>query len=660
MCSLKRNNILTLVALFFLHGNSTAQPVPDSLLSKLAHAANDSVKTRTLLDIGEAIEAESPEKSRQYYLQALENSKRINNRRLMFSSMVDVGISYIESNDLDEALAIFREAMPVARQMNDTGRMAVIFTNIGNVYLHKKDNVNAITNYLAAVKLFEAISDQRRLPALYSNLCNLFETQKESDKSIEYGNKALAMAEKNGDDYTVVNALINLTVPYADLKQFDKEFQLLQKALPLAKKTGDLEQIASVYNNLGDYYYEQKKYQLSLDNYLESYKVVQQMGNHYHLCTACTQLAKLYNELDQPGKALQFILQAETLAKEVGSRADLKEIYLTRAEIERRRNNFDKAYDYMFMYAELRDSLFRVETSEQVADMEAKYQNEKKEKEIIQLEKDKQIQTLSLKEKSTLNYFLIASLAALSIVGFLIYRNLRHRQLLSKQQQELQQQRIRELEKDKQLIAIDSMLKGQEEERTRLARELHDGLGGMLSGVKFSLMNMKTDLVINHDNVAVFERSLDMLDTSIRELRRVAHNMMPEALVKFGLDDALKNYCNNINSAQVLHVQYESFGMEERLDHTTEIIIYRIVQELLNNIFKHAKASNVIVQLLREEKRLSITVEDNGKGFDINDLEKTSGAGWANIRSRIDYLKGKLDLRSDSDQGTSVNIEINV
>lgn len=658
MLLLKPHTIFTFItAIFFVYEKPLSQTVPDSLTNKLGHAANDSVKARTLLDIGETIEEESPEKSLSYYLQALEIAKRINNKRLILSSMVDVGISYIETNDMDKALKTFFEAIPVAKQINDTGKIAGVFANIGNVYLHKNDPVKAIQYYLQSVTLLEAISDQTRLPVLYSNLCSLFEDEKQFDNSIGYGNKALAIAEKNNDDHTVVYALINLSGTYSDLNQFEKEFELLQKALPLAKKNEDIEQLSTIYNNLGDYYYQQKKYQSSLENYLESYKYVQQLGNHFHLCTACTHLATLYNELNQPGKALQFILQAEILAKEVGYRANLKEIYLTRAEIEQRRGNYKEAYKYRSMSADLSDSLFKAEGSEQIADMEAKYQNEKKQKEIVQLQKDKQIQTLSIQQKSTLNYLLIASLAGLLIVCFLIYRNLRHRQLLSKQQDELQQQRIRELEKDKQLVAVDSMLKGQEDERTRLAKDLHDGLGGMLSGVKFSLVNMKSSLIIDHENVVVFERSLDMLDGSIKELRRVAHNMMPEALVKFGLDEALKDYCNNINSSEMLHVQYQSFGMEQRADSNTEIIIYRITQELLNNIFKHAKASEVLVQLLREENRLSITVEDNGKGFDINDLEKSKGAGWANIHSRVDYLKGKLDLHSDAIKGTSVNIE---
>ena len=160
--------------------------------------------------------------------------------------------------------------------------------------------------------------------------------------------------------------------------------------------------------------------------------------------------------------------------------------------------------------------------------------------------------------------------------------------------------------------------------------------------------------------MTVFERSLDMIDTSIKELRRVAHNMMPEMLTKFGLDEALKEYCNTINSAKLLSIKYQSLGMEARLDKSIEIIIYRIVQELLNNTMKHAGATEAFVQLIREGNRLNVVVEDNGKGFDTGIMENNKGAGLANVRSRVDYLKGQLDIHAEPGKGTLVNIEFNI
>ena len=650
---------LLLLPLFCCYG-SGAQNIPDSLQHKLNQAADDSVKARTLLDIGEAIEATATEKSFDYYQQALALSKKIRNNRLILSSLNDIGICYIELNKMDSAIASFEQAIPVARELNDTLRVARITANIGNVYLHKKDRAKAIEYYLQSARIWETCADQNRLAALYSNIGSLLTEQKEYDKAIEYSNKGYELAIKLNDDYSAVNALLNLSGAYNDLKQFDKQFELLQRALPLAKKGEDMEQINTVYDNLGSFYYQQKQYKESLANYLESYKYAQQMGNQYHLCEVCKKLARVYHQLKEPAKALQFIIQAEKIANVIAERADLKGIYQARAEIEQAAGNYKTASDYFSKTLTVSDSIFKVSTSEKVAEVEARYQNEKKQQSILQLEKDKQIQSLSLKQKSTLNYILIGSLVAVILSGFLGYRNFRHRQQLARQQDELQQQRIRELEKDRQLIAVDSLLKGQEEERSRLAKDLHDGLGGLLSGVKFSLSNMKDNLIVTPDNRAVFERSLDMIDTSIRELRRVAHNMMPEMLVNFGLDEALKDYCNTVNATKLISIKYQSFGMDNRLDSSKEIIIYRIIQELLNNVLKHAAASEVLVQLIKEGKQLNILVEDDGKGFDKSVLENSKGAGWTNIRSRVDYLQGQLDINSEAGKGTSVSIEINV
>jgi signal transduction histidine kinase len=240
------------------------------------------------------------------------------------------------------------------------------------------------------------------------------------------------------------------------------------------------------------------------------------------------------------------------------------------------------------------------------------------------------------------------------IISLLLYRNYKHKQ-------KLQQQRINELETEKQLAATESVLKGEEQERTRLAKDLHDGLGGMLSGIKYSFQTMKGNLIMTPENHQAFERSMDMLDSSIKEMRRVAHNMMPEALLKFGLDTALKDFCNDINQSGALLVTYQSFGMEnEVIEQTTAITIYRIVQELINNTMKHAAARTAIVQVSKTNDEISITVEDDGKGFNPIDLQKAKGIGWSNIQSRIEYLKGKVDVKSETGKGTSVLIEFKI
>ena len=277
---------------------------------------------------------------------------------------------------------------------------------------------------------------------------------------------------------------------------------------------------------------------------------------------------------------------------------------------------------------------------------------------MIRKKKESQIklQEAQLNQKATLNYFLIGGSVALLLISLLGYHNYKSKRIL-------QQARIDELEAEKKLMAAEAVLKGEEQERTRLAKDLHDGLGGMLSGIKHSLNIMKGNLIMTPDNAQAFERSLDMLDGSIKEMRRVAHNMMPEVLVRYGLDTALKEYCREITQSGVMRTTYQSIGMKAVImEQTTAVAIYRIVQELVNNTIKHASANKMLVQVhvSSQENLLTLTVEDNGRGFDSAVLKNSPGIGWSNILNRVEFLKGKIDVNSSQDKGTSVLIEISL
>ncbi len=651
---------LALFATLCFCENAIAQTVPDSLNKQLKLTSNDSVKARILLQMGESIEISAPEKSMEFYNRALLLAKKATNNECVFLAFINIGNCYIELNRMDSAVAGFESAIQASRLLKDSVKVGRAFGNLGNVYLHKNDRAKAMECYLYAARLWENSTDQKYLPTLYNSVNALLEEQKESSRALEFANKAIAMATKLGDNIALVDGMVNLSVSYNHLQQYDSAYQLLTRALPLAKINADMYQIVTIYNNMGDHFMAKNDYASALMKYEEMYKFTKQMGNKYFISAATLALAQANRKLKNYKQAHDNIEEAEKLATDVGERAELKDIYSIRAQIEQEMGNYKLSAEYYAKTLTLSDSLFKAATSEKVAEAEAKYQNEKKQKEILQLKTDKEIQVLTIKQKSTLNYFLISSVAALLILGFLGYRNLRHRQKLSRQQNRIDLQKINELEKDRQLIAVDSLLQGQEEERSRLAKDLHDGLGGLLSGVKFSLSNMKDNLIITPDNMTVFERSLDMLDTSINELRRVAHNMMPEMLTKFGLDEALKEYCNTINTTNLLAVKYQSIGMRDRIDKSAEIIIYRIIQELLNNTMKHAAATEVMVQLVKEEGRLSIIVEDNGKGFDKELPKENKGAGLTSIQSRVDYLKGRLEINSEAGKGTLINIEFNL
>jgi two-component system NarL family sensor kinase len=526
----------------------------------------------------------------------------------------------------------------------------------GLVYAKQYEYNESVKCYVESIKMFEKINDSKNntsVAHIYTSISSNYYELEQYENALEYDKEALQFLDQNRDvDLFVVGHLF-VADDYSSLSQFDSSFFYLDKVRPIVMQLNKPNLNVRFHYILGGIYRKRKQWKEALDNFQQANLSAKINGDDFQILNSAEGIAASYLELGDLDKAktmATFALHESDRLKIAFIKIQALQLLM---KIEERSGNIVKAYQYQTQYVSLNDSLNKEKIQRQMHETETRYQSEKKQNEIVQLEKDKQIQSLSIRQKSSLNYILVGSLAAVSLMSFLLYRNYR-------QKQKLQQQKFVELEKDKQLTIVDAMLKGQEEERSRLAKDLHDGLGGLLSGVKYSLNNMKDNLIVTPDNMAVFERSLDMIDTSIKELRRVAHNMMPEMLIKFGLDEALKEYTNSIAATKLLTVKYQSFGMKERMENSSEIIIYRIVQELLNNVLKHASASEVLVQLIREQSRLNVLVEDNGKGFDTTLLENNKGAGWTNIRSRVDYLKGQVDVHSDIGKGTSVSIEFNL
>jgi signal transduction histidine kinase len=243
-------------------------------------------------------------------------------------------------------------------------------------------------------------------------------------------------------------------------------------------------------------------------------------------------------------------------------------------------------------------------------------------------------------------------LVLLTVVVFLVLRNLRHK--LQSRQKALSQIAL-----ESQLRASEALLKGEEMERERVARDLHDSLGALLSGIKFSFQHMKDRMEIPRKNKVAYNKGLAMLDASVEEVRRIAHNMMPANLLKFGLDSALRDVCDQLNLGSDLTLSYQSVGLEEsQLGQARMLSIYRIIQELLANLVRHSGASHAILQLIQDGGQLTITVEDNGLGFDPKQAEAGNGIGWKNIRNRVRLLGADLEVQSSPGKGTTVEIRL--
>ncbi len=646
----------------------------DSLQNELKKTQKDSVLVFLYSGLANELFAYDTIKALQYLEQGFVLAKKMNYDYALGDYYQVKGISKQFTSDhelanilFDSAIFYFNKVINGKRSKEEieTARLAKA-TSLGqkaDILLKRGRSEEAIATYITTLEAWKASDDERKNQAVaiyYTKISSIYYELKQFDKALNYDKLSLSVFLTENNEESIAWAYLYICQDFIQLNQMDSSVLYLAKAKPVVLRLNNHRLNFEYYDKQGIISSKRNDYRAAIRYHEKA--LAEAISGNYKFRALSTQRAIgfCYVRLGEYEPARKFLLPALTAATAGNYAEEKMKILQELVTVEEKTGNSNKALNYLKQVLELRDSVNLDNSKKAVAEIENKYQVAEREKEIIQLQKDKEIQALSIKQKSTFNYFLISSVAALLILGFVGYRNIRHRQQIAKQQNRIDLQKINELEKDKQLVAVDSIIKGQEEERSRLAKDLHDGLGGLLSGVKFSLSNMKDNLIITPDNMSVFERSLDLIDTSIKELRRVAQNMMPEMLAKFGLDEALKEYCNTINSSKLVAIKYQSLGMQTRLEKSIEVIIYRIIQELLNNTMKHAEATEVFVQVIKEGNRLNVVVEDNGKGFDTNLIKNNIGAGLSNVRSRVDYLKGQLDIHSEPGKGTLINIEFNI
>lgn len=535
----------------------------------------------------------------------------------------NLGNAYMYNSEYNKALVTFFNALKISQNIKNNKSISQVYNNIGLVYESIGDYDNALQYGKKSLAIKLALGDSAGAGSTYGNIGNAFEVKKEPDSAIFYHKLSYQYASYFERQGMMSNALGNIGHDYMGKKEWDSAVYYLGKGIAMNEKLGNAQDNAN-FLNLIAYAYLQKNDFTNTERY-------------------ATKAATYLNQITD-----KEFLQAN---------------YQLFYEYYKKTGNTQKALEYAGKLIPITDSLFKEKLNIQNEKMALSYEFKEKKREdslvhITNLNASKQ-KTLAARNKYTIAFLLFLLAAAIATLLYSRSKILMKRNIVARQNIELQEQKIKELESEKQILASQAIVKGQEEERSRLAKDLHDGLGGLLSGVKHSIINMKENMIISGDHASVFEKSLNLIDTASRELRRVAQNMMPEALAKFGLETALNDYCAAC-CTPTLKVVFTSYGNDITIDKPSSIIIYRIIQELVNNAVKHSDATQVMVQMVKGEDWITLGVEDNGKGFDTSLLSQSPGSGWSNIKSRVDYLKGNIDIKSQKDTGTSVSIEIKI
>lgn len=630
-------------------------PALDSLQLLIKTSSSDSLQLKYRIAYGVRYAKIDFEKGLAELEAVKKESASKNIQGLYADAVMNEGIIYYDKGDYIKGIVLDEEAERLYNKLPD-GRfkdwgLGASYNNLGASYSLLNDLDNAQAYYMKGIDIFEKIKDSNSLLVAYFNMAFIYIDIQEWNKAHEYLIKSISYGPGSRNYDQLLQSCSRAAAICFKIGKATEGKNLLKRIDTLSKNNKTLLSEIYYYNAYGEYYLYSKLPQKALEMQLLSFSKSKEFKDPYYIVDEAWEIGRIYLQLKNSEEAKKFLQLSIDTGKAYNYLPKIRFILNEWCSYYDNIGNYKKASSLKSELLNFTDSLITLQNHNRILLYDARYQSEKKETLIKQLESDKKIQQLTIKQQQTFNYLLGGGAFTLLIISLLSYRNY-------KQKQRLQEQRISELEIEKQLTVTEAVLKGEAQERTRLAKDLHDGLGGMLSGIKYSLNTMKGNLVMTKDNAQSFERSMDMLDSSIKEMRRVAHNMMPEALVKFGLDTALKDFCFDINQSGALQLTYQSFGLENAtIESSTAITIYRIVQELINNTLKHASASTAIVQVTKSDSHLSVTVEDNGKGFETALLNQSKGIGWSNIQNRVDFLKGKLDVQSQPGKGTSVMMD---
>ena len=635
----------------------------DSIDKVLNKMKGDTAKVSFLIESGKNCFYTLPDKAFGYVRQAITLSKKINYPYGLASGYFSLGTLYLYAkNDTISGLKFYQLADSILSKHDGPKfkiGLGAILSNYGSLQSKLGNYLEAIQCYIRASKIFDSLNYKIFLSRTYSNLSVLYLTLEQYDKAEFYARQLIKTADEANDLYDISLGHMNLAYALISQKKYKEVLSSVLKAKNIAE-THDYHILSHCYSLLAEYFGEYKKDYTQAIAYTK--KAIEQTklnGDSFEETENVIFLSEFYFCNKQFYEAKNSALKGYKLSHTFNFANDEQRSLNDLARVEANFGEYKKAFEHLLKSTEIKDSIFKDKSQRQINNLEALYQSEKKERDIGRLQNEKQISDLTIKRRNVFIYTLFIILFLLIGMSYLLYRNIRNKHIIVEQDLEIERQKTKELEKEHQINAAHAVLLGEETERQRIARDLHDGLGGLLSGVKLKLTNIKGNQVLSEEYVNRFDMALGLLDTSIGELRRVAHNMMPESLVKYGLKDALQDFCNQIDIDKKINVHFQFFGEEKRIDSSIESSVYRIAQELINNSLKHAEADKLVMQLIMEGNRVHLTVQDDGKGFDITQIDETKSSGLRNIRSRVDTFKGRIDLTSAPGKGTEVTVEFN-
>ncbi|MGI9550120.1 MAG: tetratricopeptide repeat protein [Aurantibacter sp.] len=613
----------------------------DSLLTLLESTQVGGERSKLNLQLSKIYERTDIAKSLQFAKQALE----YDNDSLKSEACNQLGRAYFYLNKLDSASYHFKKSIDLLKSLDLEDKAASVGISLGAVQLRKGDYKGAINTLLDGAAFFENIKDSINMAKCYSNVSSAFGELANSEKAILYGEKALYIFNaKNMVPYKMVT-LPNLAGQFLKLGDTLKAKTYFLEAESLAKKRNDKFSLARIYNNLGNMYLESDHVQS--EKYLsQALAIRQKTKNNDGIGTLYNNLGYLYLQQGDARKAISYLSNALEFGQGTNESTTLNNL----SNAYRKLGDYKMALEYADQKTALNDSMLKVESQKAIAEISTKYETEKKEGEILNLKNINLETDVKRKQNQNLLYIALGLLAIGLILAYSWMKNSKRKRIIAEQQQELESQKVEKLLKEQELIGLDAMIEGQEKERQRIAEDLHDSLGGKLSTLKLFVENLKKV------DKELYGKIKTILDESYNDVRNISHQKNATAMIDKGLIPAVNIVANRLKSTKKLNVEVANIDLKQNVKNFIELQLFRIIQELLTNTLKHARARNVNIQFSEENESLNVVYEDDGIGYDTK--KTVSGVGLKTIGNRIQKIGGSFNVDSNPGNGTTVILNV--
>lgn len=529
-----------------------------------------------------------------YFKKALVQFEQIKDSNSVVKALNNIGAISLRSGDLDAAMVYFFKCLKYDEKQKNNQGIAIDCNNIGIILTSKKNYSSAISYLQRALKIKTEAKDTLEMQKTRINIANVYYQQKNYQETINQYKEALKLgANIKSNEEEYSQITNNLGECYSTIGKYDSAMYYLNTSLEVKKKLGNKSGIAATLGNIGNINFHQKNYQKAIEFYTESFEIAKQTVDLEFQKNAQKILAMSYMNLNQKEKALQAML----------------------------------------LFTVLQDSLFNEMSVKQVAETQIKYETEKKEAENKLLQQQNSIKTLENDKNKQTIFILIACIVIATIIV-------------------LWQISLARIKKQKRALETEKKL---QQDRERISRDLHDNVGGQLSYVMFSLeANEEKSEQKRKEKAHNLANALRSVTSNLRE---TIWALNQEKLTVQNISDKLKVYTRNIFSYSSINIKFdEVIEKDEALNPAFALNFFRICQEVINNVFKHAHASELTITIVKKEK-LTVTIADNGIGFTEESPHKES-FGLSNLKIRADEINASLIIHSQPNQGTTVTLVV--